>query len=323
VWLCGAWRDRRHGAQLFAEPRTADSLCLQKISIYAKTSPKIDQIDELSRGDVLLEVSESSLCERQSRRSLHNVRQRVAALSHPSFDTSPHSQGTKTKPMDNLMNNFDIALASSKAVAIAKTMGRMSFAYVAWTSGREAVAWACRPPAAVPKTVWEKFIEWSQEPTVIPCLTAFLLSFFLLLGSLHYGYLVCTVYGPTLKEGVSSCKLISRYLARVTLTKTACGKFKAGCDAIGSASSTFNKSLSPDSFVDCFTGLKKLFRRESGKIQILEAEQNSNATATAISTAIKDSNEGPKGITNRSGEDDWISVTERTGFMRPSESKSK
>jgi hypothetical protein len=122
--------------------------------------------------------------------------------------------------MDNLMNNFDIALASSKAVAIARIMGRNTFAFMTWNGGRNPVSWACRPPAAVQKTAWEKFVEWSQETRVIPFLTTYLLSFFFLLGSLHYGYLVYAAYGKTFKEEISLCKLTLRYLARLTLTNS-------------------------------------------------------------------------------------------------------
>jgi hypothetical protein len=112
--------------------------------------------------------------------------------------------------MESLMNNFDISLASSKAMAIAKTLGRASPAYAIFSIGKNVVSWTYRrqqPPAVLlPKSAWERFVGWTQQPAVISCLTAYLLGFFLLLGSVHYGYLVWTAYGTTIKEKISLCK---------------------------------------------------------------------------------------------------------------------
>jgi hypothetical protein len=112
--------------------------------------------------------------------------------------------------MESLMNKFDISLASSKAVAIAKAIHRRSPIYAIYGIGKNVASWMYQrppPPAAlVPKSAWERLVEWTQQPAVISCLVAYLLGIFLLLGSVHYGYLVWTAYGTTIKERIALCK---------------------------------------------------------------------------------------------------------------------
>lgn len=109
------------------------------------------------------------------------------------------------------MNKFDISLASSKAVAIARIFTRHSPVYAISSVGKNVASWMYQRPqptaVLLPKSVWERFAEWTQQPAVVSCLTAYLLGFFLLLGSVHYGYLIWTAYGMTIKDRIASSKL--------------------------------------------------------------------------------------------------------------------
>lgn len=100
------------------------------------------------------------------------------------------------------MNKFDFAQASSMAVAIAKSCP----VYALCRFGNNVVSWTFKqqqPAIPVPTSAWEDFLEWAQQPTVISCLTTYLLGVFLFLGSFHYGYLLWSAYGTILNEQVS------------------------------------------------------------------------------------------------------------------------